>query len=65
MIHTISGRGRSLIQVIGGKDAPMNGFDDPSMAFDQRAPDNFRHAAQIDDNGLAVLDHLVLFLCSY
>lgn len=37
----------------------MNGFDDASVAFDQRAADNFHQAAQIDDNRLGVLDHVV------
>ena len=31
----------------------------PRVAFDERAADDFHHAAQIDDNGLAVFDHLV------
>lgn len=44
---------------LGGKDSPVNGFDDASVAFDQRAADDFHHAAQIDDNGLAVLDRVV------
>src|SRR5260370_37660953 len=48
-----------LVEIIGGKDSPMNGFDDPCVTFDQRAPDNLHYATQIDDNGLAVLDYLV------
>ena len=37
----------------------MNGFDDPVVTFDERAADDFDHAPQIDDSGLAVLDYLI------
>ena len=37
----------------------MNGFDDPALTLDEGPIDHLHYAAQIDDNGLAVPDHVV------
>src|SRR5260370_20125745 len=51
-----------LVEIIGGEDSPMNGFEDPRVSFYQRAPGNLPYATPIDDHrpaGLCYLVHVV------
>ena len=64
MTNQARGRVFLLVEIIGGEDAPVNGFDDSPMTLDVRAADHFRYAAQNVMFGLqyAIVLFIVCFL---